>query len=344
MAKTLEFITKRMDQKKAAIAKKEAALDKKLAAYEKHWKVLADNGVSVKNDNVAKFEKFMADLRVCDDDDQLKSLLEYGKAESLLVRWDCRDTDDNKAYGIEDDYEYSRRFGGWGGMDKKQQAVCKALENLGSLMKSRSDSCSILGIARDLAELRRDLRVISAEHSSVLERDMSIPEILKDLERSISDTLFQCDCEHRAYCAENLPRLQQKLEDLRNDPLFNKADSYWYYRSEDEKVRDLGERLHSLRKSLDSYRYWISRTDEDIRRDADRASHDLVINLFFRIKQFCGEVTSWENVQVTRGARGSMVLNGVVDGTSGKCEVRSIEAGGYNIQPWHIRVLTLPIR
>lgn len=36
---------------------------------------------------------------------------------------------------------------------------------------------------------------------------------------------------------------------------------------------------------------------------------------------------------------GKYAINGTVKGDKGSCNVRSISAGGYNIQCWHIRTI-----
>ena len=54
-----------------------------------------------------------------------------------------------------------------------------------------------------------------------------------------------------------------------------------------------------------------------------------------RVSKICGKITNADELLV--GTRGD--INGIIEGENGKAEVRTIEAGGYNIQCFHFRVL-----
>lgn len=80
------------------------------------------------------------------------------------------------------------------------------------------------------------------------------------------------------------------------------------------------------------------KTDEQIHNANMNDAKMLIINLYYRIKDITGEVTSWEDIYCTNGNMGA-VLNGFVIGKEGRAKVESILAGGYNIQRLHVRVL-----
>lgn len=79
-------------------------------------------------------------------------------------------------------------------------------------------------------------------------------------------------------------------------------------------------------------------TDEQIHDNNLYDAKNLILNLYYRVKDITGEITSWSNLYVTSGNAGA-VINGFVEGKEGRAEVESIIAGGYNIQRLHIRVL-----
>lgn len=60
-----------------------------------------------------------------------------------------------------------------------------------------------------------------------------------------------------------------------------------------------------------------------------------LIDLTKRVNKICGKITNADDLLI--GNRGD--INGIIIGEKGKAEVRTIEAGGYNIQCFHFRVL-----
>lgn len=84
----------------------------------------------------------------------------------------------------------------------------------------------------------------------------------------------------------------------------------------------------------------LYRTEEQAHKGNVRDAETIILNLLNRVKDITGDVTSWEGLHIAPDNNGYMVVNGVVFGKMGRCEVESIGAGGYNIQRFHIRVLT----
>ena len=80
-------------------------------------------------------------------------------------------------------------------------------------------------------------------------------------------------------------------------------------------------------------------TDDQIHSRNERDAKNLILNLYNRVVEITGEITSWRNIYLTQGAHFSAVLNGYVEGKQGRAYVESILAGGYNIQRLHVRVL-----
>lgn len=82
-----------------------------------------------------------------------------------------------------------------------------------------------------------------------------------------------------------------------------------------------------------------SMTDEEIHAENQKAMKNLVIDLIYRIQDKAGEVTDYTYLHV-----GGNCLEGYVTGTKGSVEVRSILAGGWNIQRLHVRILVIPYK
>lgn len=82
------------------------------------------------------------------------------------------------------------------------------------------------------------------------------------------------------------------------------------------------------------------KTNEQIHKDNERDAKILIMDLYRRVKDITGDVTSWDGIHTEVGTWGFTVLNGIVKGKEGICKVESILAGGYNIQRLHVRVLT----
>lgn len=75
-------------------------------------------------------------------------------------------------------------------------------------------------------------------------------------------------------------------------------------------------------------------TDEALQDIAE----SLVVNLVTSVYDKAGLVKSFSHLSIARGNKGA-VLNGIVEGENGRFKVESIEAGGYNIQCYHIRTI-----
>lgn len=112
------------------------------------------------------------------------------------------------------------------------------------------------------------------------------------------------------------------------------------------------ERRERLRKQYNEQGYsefmrLHNRADYEFRYITDSQIHDsnvqdaklLILNLYYRVKDITGEITSWDGIEATIGTWGGTVLNGYVEGKEGRARVESILAGGYNIQRLHVRVL-----
>lgn len=83
-----------------------------------------------------------------------------------------------------------------------------------------------------------------------------------------------------------------------------------------------------------------SMSDEEIEQDVERKVENMKLNLLDRVSEKCGEIKGCRNVRVENGnINEGTAINGTFFGTKGTATVKSITAGGYNIQRFHVRVL-----
>lgn len=105
-----------------------------------------------------------------------------------------------------------------------------------------------------------------------------------------------------------------------------------------EEYKKLGYSEFVKKHTYTGYNF-MHETEEEIHKDNVKSARAFVLQFVNRVKKVTGEITGWDNVYLTRGAHGFPTLNGVVYGKKGTARVESINAGGYNIQRLHVRVL-----
>lgn len=83
----------------------------------------------------------------------------------------------------------------------------------------------------------------------------------------------------------------------------------------------------------------IHKSKDEIHKDNVKISKSLILDFYNRVKHITGDIIDWNGIYCEQGTRGVTVLNGFVKGEKNVAEVKSIIAGGYNVQRLHIRVL-----
>lgn len=71
----------------------------------------------------------------------------------------------------------------------------------------------------------------------------------------------------------------------------------------------------------------------------DAEKREMVLDLITRLREHVGTITDASGLRV-----GYAGLEGLITGDKGKVRLEAIEAGGYNIQCWHVRVLIHPVK
>ncbi len=181
--------------------------------------------------------------------------------------------------------------------------------------KTENANESVKNAQKDITKITKDLETLREELKEAEREVAELPEVLKKFQVELDAKLFESFVENREATKAHIAELKKSGE--------------W-------KELSWGKRWNL---EIDA-----AKGDDQLKRDAEFGARNLVFNLFYRVRETCGEVQNYERLQITAGTRGKAVINGFLSGTRGKCEVRSIEAGGYNIVCWHIRVLVLPIK
>lgn len=79
----------------------------------------------------------------------------------------------------------------------------------------------------------------------------------------------------------------------------------------------------------------MEKLTKDVDEEANR-KYDIIVE---RVKEICDTITDVSDLRI--GGNGE--LNGIIVGTKGKASVKTIGAGGYNIQQFHFRTLVREI-
>lgn len=207
---------------------------------------------------------------------------------------------------------------------------------------------------------------------------LGYPEITKDKYFEIRDTLDRdlandlywtlCDID---YLKADIVRGGKEIEEKKASLETYKAQLSGEIEKEELLLKEIPESLNKMRDELvESWDTWDksrrdrlkakykelgyseffehytradynfkSLTDDEIHETNLRDAKELILNLYYRVKDITGEITSWRGIEATIGTWGGTVLNGYVEGKEGRARVESIIAGGYNIQRLHVRVL-----
>lgn len=212
---------------------------------------------------------------------------------------------------------------------KKQNTIAKKTASIAK----KTASLSKLGqqerewAETDIEDLKYDIERLQKE---IAETEKTIENYRKQLSGEI---------EKQSLLTKEIPENMKKMQ---ND-LVEGWDAYDKQRKEEVRkaYSELGYRKFFQIYTGADYEL-IDKTEKQIHESNVRDAEKIVLNLINRVKEITGEITSWAGIRATVGTWGYTVLNGIVVGKEGRCEVESIGAGGYNVQKYHIRVLVKP--
>ena len=135
--------------------------------------------------------------------------------------------------------------------------------------------------------------------------------------------------EREARILKNLPPILKKMMDQLEE-IWNKQDKEERDEMTQKKI-ELG-----IRKFHEQYGHCelIGQTDAQIEKNNHMNAVFYVTDLYRRLGDKVGDITSWEGIHGN-----GVALNGWVYGTKGTAHIETIRAGGYNIQRLHVRTI-----
>ena len=179
---------------------------------------------------------------------------------------------------------------------------------------------------------------------SVSQTINSLPAPFRKLKVELLDTFTKS-----AIKSKNAARKRMNELEAEREKVMDKISQFtWRTMETDPNYQKLRDKNHDLNKEIMSLieskaGKLVKLTDEQLRSNTEKYVDKLIGDVWKRVIHITGDVTDAKNIHVTHGTHGFPVINGVVVGKRGVAKVESIDAGGYNIQIEHIRVLVKPL-
>lgn len=180
------------------------------------------------------------------------------------------------------------------------------------IASGKKDDYEIRWLQDDIKRLKREIE----ETKKTIEKYEK--QLLGELER---ERTFLKDV------PDSMKELQTQLVERWNEYDFDRKNNL------KAKYQELGYKGFFNKYKRSGYEF-MQITDAEIIKANERDAKQLIIDLYYRINHITGETTDWTTMYCSGG-----VLNGIVTGKEGRAKVETIQAGGYNIQKLHIRVL-----
>ena len=102
---------------------------------------------------------------------------------------------------------------------------------------------------------------------------------------------------------------------------------------------ELDYKIFSKMYSYSEREFYLYKDEEDFRKINERDADMWLLDLYNRVVAVTGEITDASGIRW-----GGKCLDGIIIGKEGKAIVDTIEAGGYNIQRWHLRTLVKEVK
>ena len=184
-----------------------------------------------------------------------------------------------------------------------------------------------------------DLESLRTELAQANEKINAIPQAIKDYEPKLAasftmDSKFRRDMTIKEIAERKEDGRWMTREDVCN--AFEKANAV--SRRLDSAEWKEYDRIKAIRKEQEELERLAAVTDEQIEASSKEDAHILVLDLASRVANCVGTATDCKDLRVTVGTHGYSVLNGIVVGDKGRCEVVSKVVAGYNIIRKHVRV------
>lgn len=255
--------------------------------------------------------------------DRLVTRFENAKAKAIKLGWDYKGDGQDAARAP------------WGAV----YSACRSADDALEYIKNKEAA-----LRHDHEEINR----LTDELAEAIKKLEAIPQAIKDYEVDLRNSLIEDRKFRRSWAQGEIEELKERGEWVTNEALHAKWEEIdqrlpWGKRFDDPKYRAYKE-LKDKKSEQEVLERVAKETDASIEYGAKEDARSLILDLNARVSGYVGEATDCSGLKVTRGTRGCAVLNGIVIGTQGRCEVKSKGVAGYNIVRWHIRVNVLPVR
>ena len=234
------------------------------------------------------------------------------KAEEFISK--KRGTISKKEKSIEKKLEEIRKLGVT--FEGSVHHICE-LEEMG-IDKETADA--LYWLECDVTGLQEDIR---RSKKAIAEKEAKLPEYRKALEEAeqkeaiLANEVPESMKEAKAELVESWTRydllIQEQIMKDSKELEWKEYSKKWSYSAREE---------------------YLYKKEEDFRKRNEKEATIWLLDLYERVKDIVGTITDTSNLRWAGKA-----LNGVVYGTAGTANVQTIEAGGWNIQRWHLRVL-----
>lgn len=196
---------------------------------------------------------------------------------------------------------------------------------------------SIANKERCVAEDKEKLNNLKGELEMLTDKLNAIPQAIKDYEVELRNSLLYDSKERRAWALNKLRELKESGKMVSFSDIFRARREYEQDRMSSEKLDTLRklQKQHDFQEKCSVLAY---KTDEELEKEAKRDAYALITDLAHRVERCVGKATDCSGLFLETGTEGYAVLNGIVVGEKGRCEVVSKGVAGYNIVRWHIRV------
>lgn len=183
------------------------------------------------------------------------------------------------------------------------------------------------------------------------DKEYGIKEKQKEIEQ-LNETLnkYQTQLETELAKEASIENLPQLFKDFM-DRTVERWDIWDIQKLNNIKsiYRDNTKPYNERRQILEEYygRGWYDfmyNTEKSIHEQNVKDAKNIVLDLINRVSLYTGEITDYDYLRLDVNNQGYCIINGIVIGKKGKAKVESIEAGGWNIQRWHIRVLVKEVK
>lgn len=221
-----------------------------------------------------------------------------------------------------------------------------------------------------MAGLNNKIQEIQNKIENIIEKINKRVEVLRKIDVKLSQTTDEYQRRHLKSDKESgikkLEKMEQtlykyvaqkkKLErtNIEVIPVIDEFLNTWKEKAKKEFIKEM-EDFENLRDSRnqyseEEYKKELEKFDkvtfylmnmhpswriEELEKLLEEEKFKKLIDLTKRVNKICGKITNADDLLI--GNRGD--INGIIIGEKGKAEVRTIEAGGYNIQCFHFRVL-----